>query len=171
MDSLQDVLLKEFSYEADRGFATCDAYDMKANVLLVVMAFLAAQTAYFISIAHSPIVQCGQFLSGLLLTMCGVLALAELLPRDFMAYSPSNGAIEKKIAKLRMEHDGNDEQVLRNLVDAQIGWARERAISNKKINRSKSRLLTWAFWTLSGAVIINLLTLVALSIHPFSLVH
>lgn len=127
MESFQAILLKEFTDEAERELSVCDSRDMKANVLLVVITFLAAQTAYFLSVAASPFLRYAQIFSGLLLAVCGALTLAELFPREYLTYHPSNGAIEKKLAHLRKEHEGKEDQVIRHLTEQQIEWARERA--------------------------------------------
>ena len=167
---MQDALLTEFSSESERSFSLGDTYDMKANVVLVVITFLAGQTAYFLSITHSPAVRDGQMLSAFLLVVCGVLTLVELFPRTYLFFSPSNGAIERKAKKFREEQKA-EEAVLRELLKHEVEWARERAVHNKGINKTKSAILGVIFWILSGAVVINLVTLVLFAMCPSLLAH
>jgi hypothetical protein len=171
MEHLQDVLLKEFSEESERSFSLGDTYDMKANVLLVVLTFLAGQSVYFLSLSHFWPIRYGQFLSSALIIISGVMILVELLPRNYQGYFPSNGAIERKISELRDKHKKNEEMVASELRETKIEWARSRASKNKEINARKSRLLDGAFWFLLTAILLNLATLAAFAMFPFLLAH
>jgi len=171
MDSMQSILLKEFTSESERSFSLGDTFDMKANVLLVVITFLAGQTAYFLSIAHSSAVRHGQMLSAFLLIVCGALTLIELFPRTYLFFSPSNGAIERKAEKLRAGRQVDEAVISQELLGHAVEWARERAIHNKAINKVKSAILTVVFWVMSGAVAINLITLILFATCPSLVAH
>jgi len=167
MSNMQDVLLNDFSDEAERSFVLGDTFDMKANVLLVVITFLAAQTAYFLGIVKMPVEHYGQVASAILLAIAAVLVLLELRPKDYIFFSPSNGAIERKISKLQKEYGKEqDHKILEHLVRDEIEWARERAKKHKELNRQKSTLLQWAFYITAWSVAINLVTLLAFAILP-----
>jgi hypothetical protein len=77
MGSLQDALLSEFSSEAERSFSLGDAYDMKANVLLVIITFLAAQTAYFLNITAGSTARFAQDISAVSISVAAILTLSN----------------------------------------------------------------------------------------------
>lgn len=113
MDNLRTILLKEFSDESERSFVLGDTFDMKASILLVVITFLITQSFSFLAKADLLIIRYGQKAAAFLLAGAGALTIWELFPRDYIFFSPSNGAIEKKIAKLRQDQgDGHDHDVL-----------------------------------------------------------
>lgn len=170
MEHLQDILIKEFSEESERSFSLGDTYDMKANVLLVVLTFLAGQSVYFLSLSHVWPIRYGQFVSSALIIVSGVMILLELFPRDYQGYFPSNGAIERKISELREKHK-SEETVISELGKMKIEWARSRARKNKEINARKSVLLNRAFWFLLAVISINLVTLAVFATHPSLLAH
>jgi archaellum biogenesis protein FlaJ (TadC family) len=172
MENLQTILLKEFSDESERSFTLGDAFDMKASILLIVITFLATQTASFLAKADLPVIWYGQIVAAFLLAGAGVLTIWELLPREYIFFSPSNGAIERKIAKLQQEHgDGHDHKVSEHLIEAQIEWARERALKHKSINRRKSSIIYGAFVLIAGAFAINITTVLFFVMRPFLAAH
>jgi hypothetical protein len=159
---IENMLLDEYMKEAEYSVTLGETLDMKANIWLVVITFLAAQTAYFLSKGLSGYVFCGQVASALLLIGAALLSLWELMPRRYLLFTPSEGAIQKKLEKLRDEHKESAEKeklVESGIVNAQMQWAKERTAVNMAINHKKSALIDWSFWLTAGAVILNFATL------------
>lgn len=161
----EEVLLNEYVAEHDRILSTCDAYDVKASIWLVVIIFLAAQTEYLFGKSLPLCLLYGQWASAFLLTAAGISTLAELLPRDYSRYAPSDGVIEKWIAEMRERHrDEADAESLihRKGVAYRLVWFKEMVATNKGLNLKKARLLLFSFWVAAIATGINLVTLTIL---------
>lgn len=163
--STEELIFDQVCTEAERSFSFADTLDLKANVWLVVITFLATQTAYFTSKSLTPFWFYAQLASAGLLILAASLTLIELCPRTYCWFGPSNGAIESRLAELREHYKGHEsaEKMARTqLLKDQVEWARERAIQNKQKNEFKSMLIVWAFWLTLAAFGVNLITLLSL---------
>ncbi len=160
----QEFLFEQFSEEAERSFAFADTVDLRANIWLVIITFLATQSAYFISKGVPHLWLLAQYASVALMILAGIATMFELYPRSYLRFSPSNGALEKRLAFLRAYYEGlanADELALAQLLKDEIGWARERTTHNNRHNDSMTWLLQWAFWLAVSAFVINLVTLLS----------
>jgi hypothetical protein len=170
MEDIDKLLFTEISAEAERSVSLGDVLDMKANIWLVVITFLAAQTAYFLTKDLTPLEHRGQILSAILFVIAGMLTLVELCPRTYMIYSPSNGALEERIAELQKDNGNSEDsghRVAVQIMNEYTGWAKERIATNQHINRQKSKLLNWSFWLTAAGTAINFLTLLHFVRFPF----
>lgn len=153
---------EELTAEAERSVDLGDALDMKANVWLVVITFLGTQSVYFVEKGLPTWPHLAQATAILLLIVAAILTLVGLYPRDYLLFTPSNGAIESRLSQLsEFYSDAAEASTLieRQLIKDQIMWARERIETNHFLNKRKSGLLFWAFWFTALAAIMNLLTL------------
>ena len=168
----QELIFEQFTGEAERSLTLGDSLDLKANVWLVVITFLATQTAYFIGKNNLPhVARYGQFLAATLLVVAGILTLIELCPRTYSWFSPTNGAIEMRVAELEAlykDYENGDELTSKQLLVDEIEWAKQRTAQNGRINDFKSRLIVWSFGFAAAAGLINLLTLLYLFKPLFS---
>lgn len=159
------MLVEQYMKEAEYSISLGDALDMKANIWLVVITFLATQTAYFLSKDLHGCIFWGQVASALLLIIAGLLSLWELRPRDYLLFRPSSGAIQAKLEKLRHVHADSahkDELIESEILNAQMVWAKQRTESNMAINDEKSALINWSFWLAAGSFVLNFVTLLSL---------
>jgi hypothetical protein len=166
---IENMLFEQYMKEAEYSISLGDTLDMKANIWLVVITFLATQTAYFLSKELHGYVFWGQVVSAFLLLVAGLLSLWELMPRDYLLFRPSQGAIQKKIEKLRDEHKEStdkEKMVEAGIVNAQMQWAKERTEFNMAINDKKSALINWSFWLAAVSFGFNFATLATL-FKPF----
>lgn len=167
---IENMLFTEYMDEASYSISLGDTLDMKANIWLVVITFLATQTAYFMSKSSHGWAFWGQLVSAVFLIISGLLCLWELMPRNYLLFRPSEGAIQKKLEKLRAEHTGSPDKeklVEAALVNAQVEWAKERIAANMAINTRKSTLIDWSFRLAAIAFIINFVTLTSFFKLPF----
>jgi hypothetical protein len=160
--AIENMLLDEYMKEAEYSISLGDTLDMKANIWLVVITFLATQTAYFLSKGLLGCVFWGQVVSAFLLVIAGLLSLWELMPRDYLLFRPSEGAIQRKLEKLRNDHKDNEKLIESEIMNAQMLWAKERTEVNMGINEKKSALICWSFWLAAVAFVINFATLATL---------
>src|ERR1700723_453304 len=159
---IENMLFDQYMKEAEYSISLGDTLDMKANIWLVVITFLGTQSAYFLSKGLHGYVFWGQVISAALLVIAGLLCLWELMPRDYLLFRPSGGAIQRKLEKLRAEHKDNEKLVEAEIVNAQMGWAKERIEVNMRINSKKSALINWSFWLAAVAFGLNFATLATL---------
>jgi hypothetical protein len=162
---IENMLFDEYMKEAEYSISLGDTLDVKANIWLVAITFLATQTAYFLSKGLHGYVFWDQVVSAGLLVIAGLLCLWELMPRYYLLFRPSQGAIQKKLDKLRDEHkdSANKEKLIEaEIVNAQMRWAKERTEANMKINREKSTLINTSFWLAAVAFVLNFVTLATL---------
>ena len=158
-------LLNEYVAEHDRILGTCDAYDVKASIWLVVITFLAVQTGDLLSKGLPRCLLYGQWASVVLLVAAGVSTLVELYPRDYKRYAPTNGVIERWLPKLRERHKGDadaESAVLHKTTSYRLLWFKKMVAENKSLNRKKANLLLFSFWTAAVAAGANLVTLAIL---------
>lgn len=157
---LEEALLNEYLAESERTVATCDSYDVKAAVWLAIVTLLGTQTAYLAAQPLPVALKYGQLVSAILLAAAGIATLVELRPLDYRRYSPSNGAFEVLLEKLRSKHGEKAETVIaQEFAARRRAWLKEMIDKNKALNARKSRLILFAFWTMAGATGVNLLTL------------
>ena len=158
-------LLNEYVAEHDRILQTCDAYDVKASIWLVLIVFLAAESAELFG-EHIPRwLLYGQWLAVVLLVAAGIGTLIELYPRDYQRYSPSNGVLENWLTKLRKAHEGNadaESVISKKTTSYRLLWFKKMVVANKDLNRRKANLLLFSFWTAAVAAGIDLVTLAIL---------
>jgi hypothetical protein len=161
----EEALLNEYVAEHDRILETCDAYDVKASIWLVVIIFLAVQTGDLLSKGLPRFLLYGQWMSAVLLVAAGVSTLVELYPRDYKRYAPSNGVIERWLPKLRERYKGETDAesiILHKTTSYRLLWFKKMIAENKALNCKKANLLLFSFWTTAIAAGANLATLVIL---------
>lgn len=157
-----DRLLAEISSKDDLAVKLGDTLDVKASILLLVITFLATQTAYFLDKSPTALPHHLLVCSGMLLGCATIAALVELWPRTYMLPLPEKSGVERA-AELRDfygQHEGVEAGVMvAEFTKNQMGWAQSRIASNQAINRNKSKCLEWSFYFTAIAMLLNMVTL------------
>jgi hypothetical protein len=83
-ETVMDSLRSQDEREVDLG----DTFDIKTSIALVILIFLATQSAEFLKMPLSSFWHLIQQLSVASLVIAGVLALIELIPRDYRLRMP-----------------------------------------------------------------------------------
>lgn len=165
---LEEVQLNEYLAESERTVATCDSYDVKAAVWLVIITLLGTQTAYLAAQPLPVALKYAQLASAILLAAAGIITLIELRPLDYRRYSPSNGAFDVLLEKLRSKHGEKSETLIaQEFAARRMAWLKEMINNNKALNAKKSRLILCAFWTMAVAAGLNLITLAVTHLPVF----
>jgi len=164
MAAAAEMLLQDIALKDDLAVKLGDALDVKASIGLVVITFLATQSAYFLdkqSLPHGG--RLFQFASIISVTVAGILALMELWPRTYMIPEPEGGAIEERIEQLADFYGeaANSESISDQLTRDEIQWAKNRIMTNQRHNRNKAYTLAWSFRFTAASLVLNLLTLTA----------
>jgi hypothetical protein len=160
-----EALLNEYVAEHDRILQTCDAYDVKASIWLVVIVFLAGETGVLFGEQIPRTLLYFQWLAAVLLVAAGMGTLFELYPRDYRRYSPSSGILEKWLTELRKAHEGEadaESVISRRTTSHRLEWFKKMIAINKGFNQKKANLLLFSFWTAAIAAGIDLVTVATL---------
>lgn len=170
MDGMNERLLEELSSKDDLAIRLGDTLDVKASIGLVVITFLATQTAYFLDKHISGAAHIMQVGSVVCLSVALFFALVELWPRTYMLPLPESSGIERaeQLRKHYAQYENvPDFVVIEQLTKDESAWAKVRIAVNQKKNHSKSIWLSISFYFTTVAMILNILTLFWAIQHPF----
>jgi hypothetical protein len=170
MKEYRDTVFEFIKSQDDLEFTLGDTLDIKTSIVLVVITFLATQSADFLRGIPplSTFWRCIQILSTLSLIVAGGVALYELFPREYMArMSPGKflGWV-KELSEFYKDHADAESKIVSAIDDAELKKVETRFARNSAINALKSKLLEWSFYFTLAALVINLLTLLRLSFAP-----
>lgn len=162
-ETVMDFLRSQDEREVDLG----DTFDIKTSIALVILIFLAAQSADFLKMPLSYWWHTIQQLSVVCLVVGGVLALLELIPRNYRLRMPPDAfltwADEVKASYEKSDAPDPESGAIAHIRDVEIKKLKDRFAANSSVNATKSWLVNWSFWATLMAVILNLLTLANVS--------
>jgi hypothetical protein len=152
----------------ERELALGDTFDIKTSIALVVITFLATQSAEFLKEPLSACWHIAQQVSVGFLVIAGALALIELVPRDYrLRMAPDeflHWVDEVKASYRKSAVQYPEREAIEHIKSIEIEKIKARFSANSSINEQKSWLMNWSFRATMVAVILNLATLVSLSI-------
>jgi hypothetical protein len=169
-----DKEIEKFIRKQDETeFNLGDTLDVKTSIALIVITFLATQSAEFLK-GNPPLTAYWhdvQLASVLFLVMGGVLAILELVPRKYnLPMTPDDflGWVDKLEKYYGQSPDPNQatpdtkESVLAEIHRKETEKIKIRFAKNRSVNERKSSLIEWLFRLTMGALVLNLATLVRL---------
>jgi hypothetical protein len=167
-EELDRVIAEHLPDQDELEFDLGDTLDIKMSIVLVLIVFLAEQSSKFLEISmplHWHNIQRGAV--GVLI-VAGILSLWELFPRTYKTRMGHDEFLAW-VQQLRefYEHEGvvNPEAKIAEFIrikDAQR--TRERIAANKGLNARKSTALSWSFYFVILAVLLNFATLFGMSL-------
>ncbi len=161
-DRIYERLLQEMNSKDDLAIKLGDGLDVKASILLLVITFLATQTAYFLDKHAAGLPHYLLVAAGVLLGCATIAAFVELWPRTYVLPLPEKSGIDRA-AELRdfySQHEGVEADVMvAEFTKNEMGWAQSRISTNQGINHVKARWLEWSFYLTAVAMIFNIATL------------
>ena len=144
-----------------------DTFDIKTSIALVILIFFATQSADFLRMPLSFWWHTLQQLSVVCLVIAGVLALIELIPRDYRLRMPPDAfltwADQVKASYEKSDAPDPESEAVAHIRDVEIKKLKDRFAANSSVNATKSWLVNWSFRATMLAVIFNLLTLANVS--------
>jgi len=160
----EDIIRDQDDFEFQLG----DTLDIKTSIVLVVITFLATQSADFLKGTPilSPFWSRAQILSILCLIIAGMLALYELLPKKYMVRMPPDQFLKwvEDLSDFYKEEADPIAKIDSAINDVEIERIKARFAQNSSINALKSRLLVGSFYFSLTALVINLFTLLSVSL-------
>jgi hypothetical protein len=167
MKEYRDTVFEFVKSQDDLEFALGDTLDIKTSIVLVLITFLATQSADFLRGIPplSTFWHYTQIVSTLSLIVAGGLALYELFPREYMARMSPGKFLGwmNELSEFYKDDADAESKIVGAINDAELKKAETRFARNSAINAQKSKLLEWSFYFSLAALAINLLTLLRLS--------
>ena len=167
MAAIAEIRLEEIKAKEDLSLRLGDALDMKASIGLVILLFLATQSAYFLDKGLSVYGWWMQIVSIAFTSVAVLLAIFALWPRKYTLPEPESDIVTERIEELRNFYASDpaeyiEPNVTAALIDDETKWAKERIAANQKKNWRKSDGVNWSFWLTVPAIALNLGTLLTL---------
>ena len=171
MTESERIIAEHLKDQDEREFALGDTLDIKTSIALVIITFLATQSAEFLKTAAlSSCWHTIQRISVVCIVVAGVLALVELIPRGYrLRMTPDK--FREWIRQTR-EFYGSigatdpESSTAERISSVEIEKLTERFIANRAINEMKASLMAWSFYFTMAAVALNLVTLMGLYFGP-----
>lgn len=167
MEEYNQTIAEYIKSQDDLEFELGDTLDIKTSIALVVILFLAGQSAWFLSLSMPRHWHIAQIVSVICISISGVLAVVELLPRKYtVRMSPPEFLcwVEKLRDFYREEGVQSPEtSVVEFVRKKEMEKIKARFAKNSSINARKSKLVDWSFRSMLAAIAINLGNLIALS--------
>jgi hypothetical protein len=165
-EDLEEIIVEHLKWQNQVEYELSDSYDVKTSIALVVILFLAAQSAGFLGSQMPLHWHYWQIASVIFLIISGVLSVIELIPRTYrVGLSPNE--FQQWIDEVKSFYGAQaasdpNVRTVEFVRRKQIDQMRERFIENSSKNASKSALIQWIFLSMVISLAINLLTLTAL---------
>lgn len=150
-------------FERDRDeFAFGDTLDVKTGLILVILIFLAGESAEFLRSSVTLPVRCLQYFSVGSLIIGGVYAVLELWPRKFLKEAEPQEYDNRRGLLTAYYSDEPDAEnfALMMAIEERVEASHARISKNSANNRKKSKLLNKAFYFVILSLAANLTTLV-----------
>ncbi|MHB1935395.1 MAG: hypothetical protein ACYCOR_02280 [Acidobacteriaceae bacterium] len=152
----------ERTFERDREeFTFGDTLDVKTGLILVILIFLAGQSAELFKSSATYFEKCLQLLSSASLIVGGIFAIFELWPREFLQEAEPQDYDERLLLlrKYYSDEPNAEEYALTRAFDERIEAAHKRIMKNSWMNEKKSKLLNTSFYCVLFSLATNLATL------------
>jgi len=164
-----DQFLTEFLKAQDeREFALGDTLDIKTSIALVIITFLATQSGDFLKRPLSAPWHILQIISVVCIVVAGLLALLELIPRNYILRMQSDQFLEwaEQTRRFYAEQGEKDPEgkAIERISDVEVQRLTDRFKQNMTINEGKSKLMSASFYFTFAAICLNLATLVAITL-------
>ena len=145
-------------------FRLSDVLDTKASISLVVITFLATQTAGFFADGLSGWLWWCQLGVAVVLASAGLFAMGALWPREFDIETSEE--LDTWVAQLRAhfrDEPDADAKVKAELTSGRIASAKARIKRNGSVDALKSQFIGWIYRCVSVAVVMNMGTVIVMA--------
>jgi hypothetical protein len=163
-DVCEQLIEEHLRAQNSLEYALGDTLDIKTSIALVVITFLATQSASFLALNMPRHWHNIQVLSVICLCLAGLLAVVELVPRVYkVGLKPSEFATWVKGVQAFYNADAahSEQRTLDFIRRKQIEQLERRFEHNSKLNARKSLAVTGSFYLTILALVLNLLTLLS----------
>jgi hypothetical protein len=163
MASGDELLIERLTDRASQLSAQSDTLDVKASILLVVVTFLAGQSADLLSKHHNGWVHWEQIVCIVLQIGAGVLLALQLRITSYdVELSETYPKWRDELSTYYANDAKKDENVLRDLQKGIIQRSVVRLEKTRKSNEQKATLVNLTFWVTLVSLACNLAALAPL---------
>jgi hypothetical protein len=156
-----DLIIERLNAKDELTYQRGDTLDVKASIVLVVVTFLAGQSADLLAKGNlTPFGKAAQLVAAVFVALAGILVWGQLWPRQYEVEAAEK--LPQWKAELEEFYEGFPDaraRVSALLTAGIIERATERIYANDAINKTRSNLLLWSYIFATLSLGINLLTL------------
>lgn len=159
-DESTDLIIERLRAKDELTFHDGDALDVKASIVLVVVTFLAAQSADLLSKGSlTPLESTAQIIAVMSLALAGISLWFQLWPREY-EIEPAEKLFQwrDELRDFFEGEPGADTKVSALLKNGIIERTIERIKTNGEINKARSSFLLWSYVFTTLSLVINLAT-------------
>lgn len=156
-----DLIIDRLNAKDELTYQRGDTLDVKASIVLVVVTFLAGQSADLL--ARGNLTASGktaQIVAAVSVALAGIFVWAQLWPRGYEVEAAEK--LPQWKAELEEFYEGDPDgsaKVLAVLTAGIVERTTERIYANDTINKTRSNWLLWSYIFATLSLGINLLTL------------
>jgi hypothetical protein len=151
----------------DSEFGLGNALDIKTSIVLIVITFLATQSAELLKVSRSGFWHIFPIASAVCLCCAAVFSVAELIPKNYsLRMAPDEffrWAAERRDSHRKSFEPDPDLSAAREIRDIQVKRLIERYEINSAINNRKSRWLKLSFYFTASALALNLISVLRIA--------
>ncbi|MGA7693641.1 MAG: hypothetical protein WCA76_01365 [Candidatus Sulfotelmatobacter sp.] len=155
------LIVERLNAKDELTYQRGDTLDVKASIVLVVVTFLAGQSAELL--AKGNLTYPGkvtQIIAAVSLALAGILVWGQLWPREYEVEAAEKlPKWRKELEEFYRDDPDASAKVLTLLTKGIIDRTTERIYANAAINRTRSSLLFWSYVFTTLSLGINLLSL------------
>jgi hypothetical protein len=165
-----DLIIERLNAKDELTYQRGDTLDVKGSIVLVVVTFLAGQSADLLAKGNLTCLgRAGQVVAAISVALAGILVWCQLWPREYEVEAAEK-LPQWKAALEEFYKDAPDAsaKVAAVLANGIVERTTERINANRAINKRRSDLLLWSYIFATLSLGINLLTLFGFGLiqHP-----
>jgi hypothetical protein len=164
------LIIERLNAKDELTYQRGDTLDVKASIVLVVVTFLAGQSAELLAKGNLTCLgKVTQIIAVLSLGLAGILVWGQLWPREYEVESAEKlPEWRAELQEFYQDDPNASAKVLNLLAKGIIDRTTERIYANNAINTTRSSLLLWSYVFTTLSLAINLFTLFGFGLiqHP-----
>ena len=167
---MTNELVKSLEQKDRMFFSLSDTLDVKASIGLVLITFLAAQTADLLSKELSQFLDGVQVLCVVILAVASIFALLTIKPRKHDVEATEKMWIYRDDLRAHFLRTGEvdpDEKADQELVRTRVKGFEKQIEHNRQIAHRKSNFVNCCYYLVFAAFTLNLLTLTCFAVSQY----
>jgi hypothetical protein len=160
VNNVDPLIIERLNAKDELTYQRGDTLDVKASIVLVVVTFLAGQSADLLAKGNlTPYGKIAQIVAAISIALAGILVWGQLWPREYEVEAAEKFPQWKEDLEEFYSQDSDTSVTVSTLlIEGIIARTTERIYANSAINRGRSNLLLWSYIFASLSLGINLVT-------------
>src|SRR5579863_10314787 len=142
-----DLIIERLSAKDELTYQRGDTLDVKASIVLVVVTFLAGQSADLLAKGNlTPYGKIAQIVAAISIALAGILVWGQLWPREYEVEAAEKFPQWKEDLEEFYSQDSDTSVTVSTLlIEGIIARTTERIYAKSAINKRRSNLLLWSY--------------------------